>query len=492
VSGMNKQNALWEKIKCNRKLRCGGFSAALTACLVLLVALAAALCDGLENRFALQADFSFNGATSQGEITRSAIAQLEKDVRIYAVVPEVGGDENLLSLLNRYDASSNHVTVTQESLMKNPVLKTHFTDAAGTNQVTDDCLIINCPETGLSRVLSQMDFSYRSFNMETGFFDETMLSYEKAITEAILYVTQESVPTVQILSGHREKSSEETDVLEETLTESNYKVTRVNLAAGDRLNPADPLMILSPQYDLTEEELDQLMDYARAGGDFFFVSEYTAPLDLSNFNALLRAYGVELLPGLAVAKEEDVNSYYADYPVILMPYMQDTDVTHNLVTENETILLISEARAFRVQEPQPDGVMAYPLLMTGDAYLRTVVDGDDTVEQQPGDAEGQFAVSVWSDKMFEDGTVSHLFTLGDCNVFMDYWMQMNTSSTPFLLQIIHSLQEREPVSLDILPKPAQRESLTLGDITPAVIVIVMLPLLVLLGALLVLVPRKNM
>ena len=88
--------------------------------------------------------------------------------------------------------------------------------------------------------------------------------------------------------------------------------------------------------------------------------------------------------------------------------------------------------------------------------------------------------------------MSHLFTLGDCNVFLDYWMQINTSSTAFLLQIIHSLQEKEPVNLDILPKPAQRESLAMGNITPAIIVIVMLPLLVLLGALLVLIPRKNM
>ena len=306
---MKKWSNLWDQIKSNRKLRCGGFSVALTAGMVVLVVLVAALCDGLENRFALEADFSFNGATSQGEITKNAIAQLEKDVRIYAIVPDSGGDENLLSLLNRYDVSSARVTVTQENLMKNPAIKTHFVDATGVNAVSDDCVIVNCPETGLSRILAGGDFVYRSFNMETGYFDETMISYEKTITEAILFVTQESVPCVQILSGHREKSVEETDVLEETLTEANYKVTRVNLAAGDELKPADPLMILSPQYDLTEEELNQLMDYARAGGDFFFVSEYSAPIDLSNFNALLRAYGIELLPGLTVAKEEDVNSY---------------------------------------------------------------------------------------------------------------------------------------------------------------------------------------
>ena len=492
MSGMNKWKARLEKIKNNRKLRCGGFSAALTACVVALIVLLSALFDGLESRYALQVDCSFNGATTQGEITKNALAQLDKDVHIYAVTPVSGGDENLLSLLNRYDVASDHVTVTKENLLKNPVLKTQFTDAAGSGQVTDECLIIHCPETGLSRVLNESDYTYHSFNMETGFFDQTMISYEKSVTEAILYVTQESVPCVQILSGHREKSRDDTEILEETLKESNYKVVRVNLAAGDTLNPADPLMVLSPQYDLSDEELGQLLDFAKAGGDFFITADYIDPLDLSNYNALLRSYGVEALPGLVVAKAEDRESYYADYPVILMPYMQDTDVTHTLVDAGETILLIAEARAFRLQDTQPDGVMAYPLLMTGEAYLRQAVDGEDTVEQQPGDEEGQFAVSLWSDKLFDDGTVSHLFILGDSNVFTDYWMQMNTSSTAFLLQIIHSLQEKEAVSLNIIPKPAQRESLALTNLTPAVIVIVMLPLLVVLGAVLVLWPRRNL
>ena len=56
MTGMKKRNALWNKIISSRKLRCGGFSVMLTVLLVLLTALVAALCDGLENRFALQAD----------------------------------------------------------------------------------------------------------------------------------------------------------------------------------------------------------------------------------------------------------------------------------------------------------------------------------------------------------------------------------------------------------------------------------------------------
>ena len=63
-----KQWKTWfRKIRNNRKFRCGGFSAALTAAVILCVLLLGALADRLESRYALQADFSFNGVTSQGD-----------------------------------------------------------------------------------------------------------------------------------------------------------------------------------------------------------------------------------------------------------------------------------------------------------------------------------------------------------------------------------------------------------------------------------------
>ena len=195
---------------------------------------------------------------------------------------------------------------------------------------------------------------------------------------------------------------------------------------------------------------------------------------------------------MVIAKEEDTGSYYADSPVILMPYMQETDATRPLIAGGEDILLLTAARAFKLPDREPEGVMLSPVLMTGEAYIRNYEDGLNVTQQQPGDEEGRFCVALWSDKMLEDGTVSHAFVLGDMTMFLNYWMQGSTSSTAFLLQMVRSLQGQEPLNLDIVPITAQRETLALGNITPAVIVTVMLPLLVLLGALLVLWPRKNL
>ena len=213
---MKKEKTWLQAMKNNRKFRCGGFSAALTAAVVICALLVGAAADALEDRYALRADCSFNGAATQGAVTNAVLDQLEKDVHIYALVPVEGGDATLLSLLERYQAASDHVTVSRENLVRNPVLLTQFSDALGNSQVTDDCLIVSCPETGRARVLNEDDYYIYSYNMETGYFDEAGFTYEKSVTEAILYVTQDELPVIQVLTGHGEMPKSDVENLEDT------------------------------------------------------------------------------------------------------------------------------------------------------------------------------------------------------------------------------------------------------------------------------------
>ena len=476
----------------NRKFRCGGFSALLTALVITVVLLLGAVADGIEDRYALTADFSFNGATTQSAVTDAVLAQLDQDVRIFAVMPQDGGDATLLSLLERYGAKSGHISWSRESLKRNPVLQTRYTDAAAGRTVTDDCLIVTCGATGRTRILNENDYYVYSYNTDSGTFNEAYFTYEKSLTEAILYVSQAELPTIQILSGHGELTQDDTAVMEDTLVTANYDVKRVNLAAGDALDPESPLMILSPRYDFSEGELAQLTAFAARGGDFFIGSQYVDPADLPNFNALLRSYGVEIRPGLVIAKESDTASYYGDSPVYLMPYMQETDATLPLMEAGKNILLLGGARAFRLSSTIPEGVMLSPVLLTGQSYIRNYEDGASLSDQQPGDEEGVFPLAVLSDRMSEDGSVSRAFVIGNMNMFLDYWVLGSTDANAFLLQMLRSLQGSSPVNLDILPTVALRDNLALGSLTPAVIAAVMLPLLVVLAALLVLLPRKNL
>lgn len=490
---MKRLKKWMDTIRNSRKFRCGGFSVLLTAAVVAVVLLVGALADSLEKRFALQADYSFNAATSQGDVTRAVLAQLEEDVRLYAVVPDGARDETLLSLLDRYNAATEKVTVTEESLIRNPVLQSRFSGEAGEQQVTDDCLIVHCPATGKTRILTADDYTVKAWNTELWSYQVVQYAYEKVITEAILWVTQAATPTVQILEGHGEMTAEDTSLMESTLESANYAVKRVNLASGDALDPASTLMILSPAYDLAAWEVEKLMDFAAQGGDFFICSRYVDPLDLDNYMAFLRAYGIVPYEGLVMAKEEDTAGYYGA-PVVLRPFMQQTPVTQPLIEAGQDLLLLTAARAFHMNDIVPEDVMLTPILLTGQAYIRHYEDGLDVSTRQPGDEEGVFAVGLWVEKLLESGETSQMLVLGDISAFLNPVIQsgVKNGSTAFLTQALRSLQGQTPVNLDILPKEVIREGLSLGDVTPAKIVIVMLPLLVALGAVLVLWPRRNL
>lgn len=489
---MRRWKETWERLKRNRKLRCGSLSAALTAAVAVLVLLLGALADGVEDRFALKADLSFNGATTQSAITDQVLAQLDKDVRIYAVVPVDGGDATLLSLLERYGAKSGHIAWSRESLVRNPVLQNQFSDVSGDRQVTDDCLIVTCPLTGRTRILNENDYYVYSYNMESGTFSEAYFTYEKSLTEAILYVSQDTLPSIQILTGHGEISQSDLSVLENTLVTANYGIQRVNLSAGDTLDPASPLMILSPRYDISQAEMELLTAFARQGGSFFIGVQYADPMNLENFNALLRSYGVGMYPGLVIAKEKDTASYYADSPVFLMPVLQENDVTFPLIRQGKDILLMGGARAFRLPDIVPDNVMLSPILLTGEAYIRNFEDGLSLSDQQPGDEEGVFPLALRADKMGEDGQVSRMFVTGNISMFLDYWVLSSTDANAFLLQMLRSLQGSDPVNLEILPKVALRDGLTMRSLAPAAVATALLPMLVILAALLVLLPRRNL
>lgn len=488
---MKKCKNFIQQLKKNPKLRCGSFSILLTAGVILCVLLAGILADVLEKRFALTIDCSFNQATSQGEVTDAVLQQLEKDVHIYSLISEDGRNTTLLSLLERY-AATRHISVSEENLVQNPVLLTQFSDALGENEVSTDCLIVHCPATNRVRVLTENDYYTYDYDPATGYYTQGYINYEKCITEAIVYVTQDELPVIQILTGHGELTASQAANMEDTLTEANYVLERVNLSAGGKLNPECLLMILCPQYDLTDQELALISDFARAGGNFFVITTYDTPANLTNLNALLRSYGVNFHPGLVIAQESDTDSYFADSPVLLMPYMQETDVTRTLMEAGKNILVLTGARAFYMPDILPEGVALSPLLVTGEAYIRNFLDGLATSEQQPDDLTGRFPVALWADKMFEDGVQSHAFVMGEEASFLDYYQLTNTDSKAFLLQMVRSLHGQAPVNLDIMPKAGVRSGLYLGSITPAVIVIILLPLLVILGAALVLLPRKNL
>ena len=449
--------------------------------------------DYLESKYDWQLDYSFNNITTQGEATENLLDSLTRDVRMYAVFSDGSEDSQLIALLNRYQARTPHITWSQENLTRNPLLLQLASSYGDDSAVNSDCLIIRCEETGRTRVLTAEDYIERTYDAEQGLYTITGWQYEKSISEAILYVTADSLPRMQILSGHGELDEASTTVMEDYLTSANYDLSRVNLLTDGAPDPEAPLMILSPTKDLSETELQMLTDYVQAGGDLFITVSYTDPDELPNFYALYRLYGFEPIPGLVLEDEARTDAYYESIPN-LIPTMLTTDATGTLVAAGYDTLILAGARALETPTQQDSALSVQVALeSTEGAYIRTLGAGSTvSIERQADDRTGPFALALCASRVFDGGQSSRAFIIGNDSMFLDNWMYAYTYSGELLLQVSQYLQGKPPVDLDILSRPAVRQQLNVSNAAAPVVLLTLLPMLVAVLAVAVLLPRRHL
>ena len=449
--------------------------------------------DYLESKYDWQLDYSFNNITTQGEATENLLDSLTRDVRMYAVFSDGSEDSQLIALLNRYQARTPHITWSQENLTRNPLLLQLASSYGDDSAVNSDCLIIRCEETGRTRVLTAEDYIERTYDFEQGMYRITGWQYEKSISEAILYVTADSLPRMQLLSGHGELDEASTTVMEDYLTSANYDLSRVNLLTDGAPDPEAPLMILSPTKDLSETELQMLTDYVQAGGDLFITVSYTDPDELPNFYALYRLYGFEPIPGLVLEDEARTDAYYESIPN-LIPTMLTTDATGTLVAAGYDTLILAGARALETPTQQDSALSVYVALeSTEGAYIRTLGAGSTvSIERQADDRTGPFALALCASRVFDGGQNSRAFIIGNDSMFLDNWMYAYTYSGELLLQVSQYLQGKPPVDLDILSRPAVRQQLNVSNVAAPVVLLTLLPMLVAVLAVAVLLPRRHL
>ena len=471
--------------------RHGKLNALLMTAFLLICILVNVAVTALEEEYGWAADLSFNGYASTGEETRKALERLESDVELYLLYQNGEVDSQLLALLNRYAVLSDRVKVMETDIARNPGILTRFEGDAD-HALEADTVIVSCPSTGRYKLLNYGDFMTSGYNMETGAFELEGLAYEKELTEAIVYTAQAVIPTVGVLQGHGEFDESGLAVLTSFLNSNNYAVRTVNLLRGESLENVDLLLLAAPQKDLNEAELESISAFAQSGGSMLVLRDYTDPVEsMPNYQALLRSYGVVPLSGIVVAGAEDTGSYHGEQ-LMLLPYMEQADMTMQLLADGRDILLMPAACAFETPGEPTASLTTAPSLKTGPhAYVRNLSDGLDVIDRQPGDRQGEISVGLFAHRMHANGTVSRLFALGCSATLLNEYIYQSSYVEEFVLMLMGELMPQKAVSLDIMASTALRPALTAGSQTIGVALIAIVPLLVILAGVCVLLPRRN-
>lgn len=475
------------------KFRYGSLSTAiLCLCLAVLVALNG-LFTALEKKYGWRMDFSFNAITTHSQSTRDVLDNLRYPVHIYALYERGNEDLQLFELLDRYASASELVTWEQAPISLNPTFLTRFAGVSDSSTITGDSLVVWCAEAERFRVLDAADFVSVAIDYDSGDYRLDRLTYENAITSAITYVTKERIPVVYMVQGHDELNSENAAALTTLLKDNHYDV-RFDTLSNMNLKADDLLVFLAPVIDLTDSELAIVTAHAANGGSLLFACDYSDPIaNMPNYRALLRSYGVVPLDGVVVADRSDASSYFDGRRTALLPEMQPTDITLELMLRGLDTLIFSSTRAFETPDATDASLHVTPMLFSGEtSHLRSANSLSTSLDRQEGEPLGPFALALEAYRFSDSGDVSRAVAIGStAAITSDYYYSM-THAQEFIIRTMEYLLGEESSALDIMTRSALRPALSAEALNLGSLMLVVLPTAVLAAALIILYPRRHL
>lgn len=360
----------------------GTYSIILTAVVLAILIVLNVLVSVLPTSYT-QYDISSSKLYSVTSNTKVVVNALEQDVTIYWIVQAGEEDAIIENLLGRYESLSDNITVVKRNPDVYPTFAEQYTDET----VQNNSLVVESGER--SRYIGYDDI----YVTETDLYSYTYTTSfdgEGAITSAIDYVVNADQPIVYTLEGHGE--SELPSTFSEQLERENIELESFSLLNTDEIpEDASCIMIYAPQSDISEEESEMLADYVSGGGKLLVIAGPVQDSELDNLYGLLSNYGVTASEGIVI--EADREHYAFSSPFILMPDMNESDITSSLIEERYYPIL--PIAAGLTVGSSTGGATVTELLTTSEsAYSKVAGYELTTYDREDGDIDGPFALAV--------------------------------------------------------------------------------------------------
>lgn len=299
----------WAGLKASlttRAFRVGGYSVAAAAIVVFLAVVANILVNALPASVT-QLDTTAGTLYTLSQETEDILDGLEQDVTIYWIVQSGQEDETLGTLLDRYAARSDYVTL--ETI--DPDVSPNFLQEYVSGTVYNNSLIVE--SEARYRYVDYYDiYEYDYTNYYTTGSVDMNFAGEGAITSAVSYVVNDDLPKVYTLTGHGEGSL--SSDFQSAAEQDNVEFEELSLLSAETVpEDADCVLILAPQSDIADVELTALQAYLDGGGRLLLITDPPQEgAELTNLETLMAGYGVHAVDGIVV--EEDQANYAMGLP----------------------------------------------------------------------------------------------------------------------------------------------------------------------------------
>ncbi|MFR2687580.1 MAG: Gldg family protein [Roseburia intestinalis] len=389
------------------------------------------------------------------DTTKDYLKTLDQDVNIYVLAAEKNADSTLSETLQRYEDLSGHVKVSYVNPSTNPTFFQKYT----TDAPTSNSLIV--ASDARSRVIDYNDiyeysYDYSSYSRSLDGYDA-----EGQITSALQYVTKDSseLPVVYEITGHGETSL--SGGFSEAIEKANMTLTELTLLKEEGVpDDASAIIINAPTSDFSADDAKKVTDYLEKGGKALITTNFQYK-DLTNFESILKAYGIERVDGIVM--ENDSSYYYNNIPYYLLPEVESNDYTSS-VSGKYIFAPYSEAFSY---DGSSDDVTYTALLQTTDKAVSKIdADNAATSEKEDGDIEGPFTIALAAAKT-ENDTSSQVVVAGSMELFTDSTDQIvSGSNVSMFTDIMTNLTSGEDDNTSVIPvKDYKMSTITITSIS---------------------------
>lgn len=440
--------------RVNKKtLKNGSYSMVYTVILIAVIVVINLIVAEIPTKYT-QIDVSTQKLYTISDKTKEFLDELNQDVTIYHIVQNGNEDDVIEKLLKRYEETSDHIKVEK----KDPVLYPNFTSQYTDEDVQDNSLIV--VNGSKSKVVDYYNLYETQYDYYSGSSSTTGFDGEGQIDSAISYVTSDNLPIVYILKGHGEL--ELNSSITESLEKANYQIQSLNLLTEENVpEDAGCLMITSPQADLSEEEADKVISYLENGGKAVIFTDYTSE-EIPNLKKVLENYGVT--PDNGVVMEGDTKHYIMQIPYYLVPEINSTEITADLIADNRYVLM-PVAQSIRIMDSYRDTLDIEAVLSTSEkAYIKTNVENMQTFEKVSGDQEGKFNLGVCVTEDISDDKQTQLVYYGSSSLLDSTTnQQVSGGNTELLLDTLGWMCENDVPVISVDSKSLETSYLTISE-----------------------------
>ena len=454
----NKNHNKFDKKKLigtisKKHIKNGSYTMVMSVIFIAVVIVINMIVSTIPSKYS-EIDISSQKLYSIGDETKKMLKDLEKDVTIYQIAQSGSEDENISSLLKKYEDESKHIKVEQ----KDPVVNPKFVSQYTSDDLSANSLIVVCGDR--NKVIDYNNIYETSIDYQTYSSQTTGFDGEGQITSAIGYVTSENLPVLYTVEGHGEKDMDSS--IKEDIEKANMDIKSLNLLTeGSVPDDADCLFIDSPSTDFSSDEKDAIIEYLENGGKAIIFSDYTTE-DMPNFDAILENYGVQRTEG--VVFEGDNQHYAMQMPYYLVPTINSTDASSETASAGYYVLA-PYAQGIKQLDDVRDTVKIESILTTSDqAYSKTDLNSN-TIKKEDGDVEGPFDLGVSITENLDDDKETQIVYYSTSNLMDSQTNQMVSGGNEKL--IMESLKwmtdTEESASVSIPSKSLEVSYLTITD-----------------------------